>query len=57
MAKNLAREDIKRHISEEAIIKGEKILHETYQNGNVNLTIHFQVIEDIAKPQPIIQGD
>jgi similar to stage IV sporulation protein len=57
MAKNLAREDIKRHISEEAIIKGEKILHETYQNGNVNLSIHFQVIEDIAKPQPIIQGD
>jgi similar to stage IV sporulation protein len=57
MAKNLAREDIKRHISEEAIIKGEKILHETFQNGNVNLSIHFQVIEDITKPQPIIQGD
>jgi similar to stage IV sporulation protein len=57
MAKNLAREDIKRHISEDAIIKGEKVLHQTYQNGNVNLSIHFQVIEDIAIPQPIIQGD
>jgi similar to stage IV sporulation protein len=56
-AKKLAREDIKSHLSEEAIIKGEKVLHQTFKDGKVNLSIHFQVIENIAKVQPIIQGD
>ncbi|HLO11923.1 MAG TPA: sporulation protein YqfD [Pseudoneobacillus sp.] len=57
MAMNLAKEDIKNHLSEDAIIKGEKILHQSFQNGKVRLIIHFQVIEDIAKTEPIIQGD
>jgi similar to stage IV sporulation protein len=57
MAKNLAREDIKSQLPEDAIIKGEKVLHQSFENGKVKLTIHFQVIEDIAKSQPIIQGD
>lgn len=57
MAKNLAIEDIKRILSEDAIIKGEKILHRAFQNGKVKLSLHFQVIEDITKAQPIIQGD
>lgn len=57
MAKNLAREDIKSLLSEEAKIKGEKVLHQSFENGKVNISIHFQVIENIAKSEPIIQGD
>jgi similar to stage IV sporulation protein len=56
-AKNLAREDIKSLLSEDAIINSEKVLHQSFQNGKVKLSIHFQVIEDIVKAQPIIQGD
>lgn len=56
-AKNLAREDIKTHLYEDAIIRGEKVLQQSFQNGKVILLIHFQVIEDIAKAQPITQGD
>ncbi len=56
-AKDLARKDIKNRIPEDAIIKGEEILHQSIKNGKVRLSIHFQIIEDIAKAQPIIQGD
>ncbi|MDQ7864118.1 hypothetical protein RCO48_32715 [Peribacillus frigoritolerans] len=35
----------------------KKILHESMENGKVKLSIHYQVIEDIAIGQPIIQGD
>jgi similar to stage IV sporulation protein len=54
-SKNLAREDIKSHLSEDAIIKGEKVLHQAFENGKVKLSIHFQVIENIAKSQPIVK--
>ncbi|HYK71862.1 MAG TPA: sporulation protein YqfD [Pseudoneobacillus sp.] len=57
MAKNLAREDIKSLLSEDAKIKGEKVLHQSFENGKVKISIHFQVIENIAKSEPITQGD
>ncbi|MFE8703209.1 sporulation protein YqfD [Cytobacillus sp. FJAT-54145] len=57
VAKEMARRDIKNQLSENATIKGEKVLHQTIENGKVNLSIHFQVIEDIAQGQPIIQGE
>lgn len=53
----MAREELSKKLDEDAIIKGEKILHETIENGKVKLMIHYQVIEDIAISQPIIQGD
>ncbi|WP_423407442.1 sporulation protein YqfD [Heyndrickxia sp. MSNUG] len=56
-AKELARKDIKKHLPENAIIKGEKILHQSFENDKVNLITHFTIIEDIAVGQPIIQGD
>ncbi|KIY22690.1 MULTISPECIES: sporulation protein YqfD [Mesobacillus] len=56
-AKELARSDIKNNLPENAIIKGEKILHQSIENGKVRLIIHFTIIEDIAEGQPIIQGD
>ncbi|MDQ0156337.1 sporulation protein YqfD [Robertmurraya andreesenii] len=57
VAKEMARKDIKNGLPEDARIKGEKILRQTTQNGKVYLSIHFQVIENIAKPYPIIQGE
>ncbi len=53
----MAREELMKKLDEDAVIKGEKVLHETNENGKVTLMIHYQVIEDIAKSQPIIQGD
>ncbi|MGJ7921414.1 sporulation protein YqfD [Neobacillus sp. LXY-4] len=57
MAKEIARKDIKTKLTEDAIIKGEKVLHQAVENGKVKLSIHFQIIENIAEGQPIIQGD
>lgn len=57
VAKEMARKDIKNGLPEDATIKGEKILRQTIQNGKVFLSIHFQVIENIAKSYPIIQGE
>lgn len=56
-AKKRAKVDLTKHIPEDAEIIGEKVLHETVENGKVNLRIHYQVIEDITSEQPIIQGD
>jgi similar to stage IV sporulation protein len=56
-ATDLARKDIKNQLPEDATIKGEEILHQSIKNGKVKLSILFQVIEDIAEGQPIIQGD
>lgn len=53
----LAKEDLLKQLPEDSYIKGEKILHKAIENGKVKLSIHFQVIEDIAIAQPIIQGD
>ena len=57
VAKEMARKALIRRVPRDAEIKGEKILHQSIENGKVNLKIHFQVIEEIAKEQPIIQGD
>jgi len=57
IAKKTARTALKAKLGEEAVIKGENVLHQSIDNGKVKLLIHYQVIEDIASPQPIIQGD
>lgn len=56
-AKKLARSKIKKQLDEDATIKGENVLHQSIENGKVTLSIHFQIIENIAEEQPIIQGD
>jgi similar to stage IV sporulation protein len=55
--KRMARSNLDKKVEEDAEIIGEKILHETIDNGKVKLSIHYQVIEDIATGQRIIQGD
>jgi len=57
VAKEMAKLDIKSRLSEEAKIKGEKILHQSIDNGKVSIAIHFQIVENIAEGQPIIQGE
>lgn len=56
-AKELAREELKDKLPEDAAIKGEKVLHQARENGKVRVELHYQVIENIAIPQPIVQGD
>lgn len=57
IALDMAKKDIKNNLNEDAKIIDAKILHNTIENGKVILDIHFIVIENIAKEQPIIQGD
>lgn len=57
VAKIRARNTIKSSLTENDKIKGEKVLHKSVENGKVSISIHFQIIENIAEGQPIIQGD
>ena len=36
---------------------GENVLHQSVDNGKVTISIHFQVIENIATGEAIIQGE
>jgi similar to stage IV sporulation protein len=56
-AKEMARQELLEKLEEDSTIKGEKILHQAKENGKVRIEIHYQVIENIGIPQPIIQGD
>ncbi|WP_161524725.1 sporulation protein YqfD [Alteribacter lacisalsi] len=51
------RVEVLEQFSSKAEISGEKVLHEEQVNGKVIVTIHYRVIDDIARKQPIIQGD
>ncbi|WP_409289348.1 sporulation protein YqfD [Peribacillus sp. SCS-37] len=56
-AREMGKEDLKKLLPADSKIAGENILHQTIDSGKVKITIHYQVIEDIAVGQPIIQGD
>lgn len=56
-ARKMAKASLEKELPEDAEIIGEKILHQSIDNGKVILSIHYQVIENIAIGQPIIQGD
>ncbi|MDX8045948.1 sporulation protein YqfD [Gracilibacillus sp. S3-1-1] len=60
-AKNMAIEhgkrQLMREIEHDAEIIEEKVLHEREDNGKVKLTLYYTVLENIAKKQPISQGD
>lgn len=53
----LARRDLKKKIPKDARLDKEILLHEKVENGKVKLSVHFQVIENIAEEKPINQGD
>ncbi|MBM7701480.1 sporulation protein YqfD [Metabacillus iocasae] len=51
------REKVMSQLDEDGKIKDEKVLHQREDNGKVKLSILYQVIENVAVTQPIIQGD
>ncbi|MGD6818149.1 sporulation protein YqfD [Metabacillus sp. 113a] len=53
----MGKEDLLQKIGEKGRISGQKVLHQRNENGKVKLKILYQVIEDIVKTTPIIQGD
>lgn len=53
-AMRFAREDILHKAGTDAVIRAEKVLHSTSENGKVYVSIHFSVIEEIAVEQPIL---
>ncbi len=57
LALEMTEKDVIRKVGEEAEIKGKKVLREKIDNGKVNITVHYQVIEEISTEQPIIRGD
>ncbi len=56
-AEKMARQDVLKLAPDDAAIIEEKILHKRSHNGKVKMTIHYQVLENIAIGQPMIQGD
>lgn len=53
----VAESDLKKRLPKNSEIIGRKILHERIENGKVILSIHYQVLENIAIERPIIRGD
>ncbi len=56
-ALEMGRNKVLSNLDEDAEIKGEKVLRTHKENGKVRVDIHYQVIENIVKIEPIIQGD
>ncbi|MBA4600754.1 sporulation protein YqfD [Thermoactinomyces mirandus] len=52
-----AKEDLLQKIGLDGRILGEKVLQKRLENGKVYLKVHFDVIENIARIQPILQGE
>ncbi len=57
VGKEMSRRELEDKLEDGSEILGEKVWQQTIENGKVNLTIHYKVIEDITSEQPIIQGD
>jgi similar to stage IV sporulation protein len=52
-----AKEDLLKKTGSDGRILGQKVLQKRQENGKVYLKVHFDVIENIAKIQPILQGE
>lgn len=52
-----AKHDLHLQLGPDARILTEKVLHETIENGKVNLKLYMTVEENIAKTETINQGD
>ncbi|MFD2630865.1 sporulation protein YqfD [Oceanobacillus kapialis] len=52
-----AKQELALQLGPEAVIVSEKVLHETIENGKVKLNLYINVEENIAKAQPLSQGD
>ncbi|WP_186575749.1 sporulation protein YqfD [Aquibacillus kalidii] len=52
-----AKKELQQKLGKDAEITFGKVLQESMESGKVKLTLSFDVLEDIAKSQPIVQGD
>ncbi|MDA8352233.1 MAG: sporulation protein YqfD [Firmicutes bacterium] len=57
LGKERAREDLLLKLGKDGRILGEKVLHPHVERGKVVMKIHFDVVENIAVQQPILQGE
>ncbi|MFA9558778.1 sporulation protein YqfD [Evansella sp. AB-rgal1] len=57
IANEKGKEKVSHLFSSDAEITGEKVLHPTVESGKVIVTIHYRIVDEIGKKQPIIQGD
>lgn len=57
IGKRIGREDLKKKLTHDAKILQENVLHESLDNGKVNLRIYYKVLEDITNTKTIVQGD
>ncbi|WP_042345827.1 sporulation protein YqfD [Bacillus massiliigorillae] len=53
----VAENDLKKMLPKNSEVIGRKVLRESFESGKVILSIHYQVLENIAIERPIIQGD
>ncbi|MBE3596628.1 MAG: sporulation protein YqfD [Hydrogenibacillus sp.] len=53
-ALTLAREALRRQGRDVREIRSEKVLQQTVEDDKVLMTIHFGVVEDIARPEPFV---
>jgi similar to stage IV sporulation protein len=57
VALKIGRKDVMKDLDKDAKILSEKVLHESIDNGKVNIRIFYKINEVISKPQTIVQGD
>jgi similar to stage IV sporulation protein len=57
LGRERARADVKERIGRDGRILMEKVLQPRIDNGKVYMKVHFDVIENIAVSQPILQGE
>lgn len=57
VGKQIGKKDLMEKLSSDAKILEEKVLHESLENGKVNLRMYYKVLEDITKTKTIVQGD
>jgi similar to stage IV sporulation protein len=57
LGKERAKEELVQFVGADGKIVEEKVLHQSVENGKVYLKVHFDAIENIAVPQPILQGE
>lgn len=56
VAKKMAKKDLLSKLNQKDHILSEKVLRDSTENGKVKVFMHYTVIENIAKEQPLIES-